>query len=254
MRIDCHNHCSEVRGRWPSAEDVVAGMGRLGIDKTCCSSPITKADAGPEEVREANDDILRCMKRFPDAILGQCFVNPGYARHAQDEITRCVVDGGMSGIKLYHQYRIDEPVQFPVIERCIELGVPVLMHAGHPTTPGSMPNQARLSSGEHFVRLARRYPEAMLVCAHIGGGGDWEWQLKALRGVPNVFLDTSGSVIDQGMVERCVRDLGIQRLLFGTDMNLARGVGKLLDARITERQRERVFGLNFSKLLQRRRV
>ena len=26
--------------------------------------------------------------------------------------------------KLYHQYRIGEPVQFPVIERCIELGVP----------------------------------------------------------------------------------------------------------------------------------
>ena len=69
-----------------------------------------------------------------------------------------------------------------------------------------------------------------------------------------MFLDTSGSVIDQGMVERCVRDLGVQRLLFGTDMNLARGVGKLLDARMTERQRERIFGLNFSKLLRRRRV
>jgi hypothetical protein len=125
------------------------------------------------------------------------------------------------------------------------------MHAGHPTTDDSIPNQPRLSSGEHFVRTARRYPEAKLICAHIGGGGDWEWQLKALREVPSVFLDTSGSVIDQGMVERCVRDLGVQRLLFGTDMNLARSVGKLLAARITERQRERIFGLNFSELLQR---
>jgi hypothetical protein len=125
------------------------------------------------------------------------------------------------------------------------------MHAGHPTTDDSIPNQPRHSSGEHFVRTARRYPEAKLICAHIGGGGDWEWQLKALREVPSVFLDTSGSVIDQGMVERCVRDLGVQRLLFGTDMNLARSVGKLLAARITERQRERIFGLNFSELLQR---
>jgi predicted TIM-barrel fold metal-dependent hydrolase len=227
-------------------------MERAGIDKTCCSHPIATANPTPEEVRQANDDILRCMQRFPDAIFGQCFVNPGYARHAQDEITRCVVDGGMSGVKLYNQYRIDEPVQFPVIERCIELGVPVLMHAGHPTAPDSIPNQPRLSSGEHFVHAARRYPEAMLICAHIGGGGDWEWQLKALREVPSVFLDTSGSVIDQGMIERCVRDLGAQRLLFGTDMNLARGIGKLLDARITARQRERIFGVNFDELVKRR--
>lgn len=254
MRIDCHNHCACERGRWPSAEDVVAGMQALGIDKTCCSHPITKGDATPEEVRQANDDILGCMQRFPDAILGQCFVNPGYARHAQDEITRCIVDNGMIGVKLYHQYRIDEPVQFPIVERCIELGVPVLMHAGHQATPDSIADQPRLSSGEHFVHAARRYPEAMLICAHIGGGGDWEWQLKALREVPNVFLDTSGSVIDQGMIERCVCDLGAQRLLFGTDMNLARGVGKLLDARMGQRQRERIFGLNFSKILRRRRV
>ena len=254
MRIDCHNHCCGAAGRWPAAQDMVASLRKLGVDQACCSHPIAGPRAEPEDVRKANDDILACMRRFPDAILGQCFVNPGHARHAQDEITRCVVDGGMIGVKLYHQYRIDEPVQFPVIERCIDLGVSILMHAGHPSAPEALELQPRISSGEHFVEAARRYPEAMLICGHLGGGGDWEWQLKALREAPSVYVDTSGSVIDQGMVERAARDLGAGRLLFGTDMNHARGVGKLLDAGLTERQRQRIFGENFQKILARRRA
>jgi len=41
--------------------------------------------------------------------------------------------GGMIGLKVYHQYRMDDSVFHPVFERCAELGVPMLMHAGHAT-------------------------------------------------------------------------------------------------------------------------
>lgn len=256
MRIDCHNHChlSSSGKCWPAAADMVAGMRRLDIDQVCCSYPVTSGQAEPEDVRQANDEILACMRRFPGVILGQCYVNPGYARHAQEEITRCVVDHGMMGVKLYHQYGIHDPVQFPIIERCMDLGVAILMHAAHPTAPEALGRQPRVSSGEHFVAAAARYPEAMLICAHIGGGGDWEWQLKALREAPSVYLDTSGTVIDQGMIERCVRELGADRLLFGTDMQHERGVGKILDANITERQRRKIFGESFQKILAKRRA
>jgi len=253
MWIDCHNHCSAREGRWPSIEDLVANAGKLGIGRICCSCPLVGPTAEPKDIEAANDDIMESMRRYPDVILGQCFVNPGYARHTQDEITRCIVDGGMLGVKLYHQYRIDEPVQFPLIERCIDLGVPILMHAGHPTDATTRARQPRISGGEHFASVAKRYPEAMLICGHVGGRGDWAWQIKTLREAPNVYLDTSGSVIDAGMIERCVRDLGAKRLLFATDMSHARGVGKLLDADITERQRKRIAWQNFEGILAKRR-
>jgi len=240
--------------RWPTADVLVESMRRLGIEQCCCSHTVVRESADPQEIREGNDDILGAMQRYPNIILGQCHVNPAYAQAAQDEITRCVVDGGMVGVKLYFQYRIDEPLQFPIVERCIDLGVHILMHASHPTAPENINSRMRVSSGEHFVEIAKRYPEAMIVCGHIGGGGDWEWQIKALRDAPSVYLDTSGSVIDQGMIERCVRDLGAGRLLFGTDMNHVRGVGKLLDAKITKRQRRKIFGENFKKILDRRRI
>ena len=57
-----------------------------------------------------------------------------------------------------------------------------------------MEEQPRISDGGHLAELARRYPEAKLICGHICGGGDWEWTIKALRHAPTVFLDTSGSV------------------------------------------------------------
>jgi len=109
-RIDCHNHCSVGLKRWPDVGDVVENMQRLGIRQTCCSHPITGSVDDPEAVRRGNDDVLAAMERYPDVVLGQCHVNPGYAREAQDEITRCVVDHGMVGVKLYYQYRINEPV------------------------------------------------------------------------------------------------------------------------------------------------
>jgi hypothetical protein len=253
MIIDCHSHCTIDRTDFPSADELVEGMNRYGITKACCSMPCFGMVVTKEEVRHTNDLILGSMKKHPDRILGMCYVNPGYARESQDEITRCVCDGGMIGVKLYHQYQINEPVQFPLIERCIELGIPILMHAGYPAAPELREQQPRISIGDHFADVAQRYPEAMLICGHIGGGGDWERQLKPLREAPSVFLDTSGSVAEAGIIERCVRDLGAERLLFGCDLSMERGLGKLLDAEITERQRRMIFAENFLGILARRR-
>ena len=255
MKIDCHSHCSVSFGPWPDYRKLVEEARLFGIDKVCCSSPLDTKPTDPEQIRAANDDILKAMRAYPDVILGQCFIDPGHVRFAQDEITRCVVDGGMIGLKFYHQYRMDDPVFYPIIERCIELGIPMLMHAGHPTDPETKAAQPRISGAEHFIAPAKRYPEAIFIVGHIGGGGDWEWQIKAMRECPkNVYMDTSGSVIDAGMIEKAVRDLGADRLLFATDMQAERGIGKIMDANISQREKELIWGENFQRILSMRKV
>ena len=255
MRIDCHAHCSVSVGHWPSHHDVVADAKRLGVDKVCCSHPLDTKPTDPKKIRAANDDIMAAMRAYPGVILGQCFIDPGHIRFAQDEITRCVVNGGMIGLKFYHQYRMDDTVFYPVIERCAELGVPMLMHAGHATDPEVIAEQPRGSGADHFIAPARLYPEAVFIVGHIGGGGDWEWQIKAMSQAPkNVYMDTSGSVIDAGMIEKAVRDIGAERLLFATDMSTERGVGKILDADITQRQKEMIWSENFQRILDMRKV
>ena len=254
MIIDCHGHCALDPSVFMSADDTVESLDLYGVDKIAVSLPSAEKFVTPQQVRKYNDEILGSMQKYPDRILGYCFVHPGYAKETQDEITRCIVDGGMIGVKLYYQYTMNDPVQFPLIERCIDLGVPILMHAGYPAAPELKARQPNLTTGEHYADVANRYPEALFICGHLGGGGDWERQLKGLREAPTVYVDTSGSVIDAGMIERAVRELGAKRLLFGCDLTMARGLGKILDANVTARQRGMIFSENFLKLLARRTI
>ena len=98
-------------------------------------------------------------------------------------------------------------------------GVPILHHAGH---------------SHYFVDGAaahlRRRPPRRARPALPRGHADLRPHLRRRRlGVddqgpprcaPSVFLDTSGSVTDDGVVEMAARVLGVDRLLFACDMSM----------------------------------
>lgn len=109
-----------------------------------------------------------------------------------------------------------------------------------------------MSDGGHLAELGHRYPEAMLICAHVCGGGDWEWTIKALRHASNVLLDTSGSVTDDGTMEMAASVLGADRLVFGCDMSMTASVGRIRGADLSKQDKDKILGENMSKLLRRR--
>jgi len=250
--IDCHAHLTHHSRKDYQERDrkLIEAADKLGIDQLCCSILTPRRPATADGFRQCNLWVAEAMKRFKGRVLGYCYVNPGYTREALEEIRRCVEERGFIGIKLYNEYRCTEPVVFPVVELAIELRVPILHHAGHGHYP--FPNQPRISDGGDLAELGRRYPEARLICAHIGGGGDWEWTIKALRHGDNVFLDTSGSVVDEGMIELAARVLGVDRLVFGCDMSMTAGVGKIRGARLTPEAKQKILGGNMRRLLEMR--
>jgi predicted TIM-barrel fold metal-dependent hydrolase len=63
--------------------------------------------------------------------------------------------------------------------------------------------------------------------AHIAGGGDWIHTLAAVRNIPNVYIDLSGSGVDGGMLEACLVSVGAERLLWGCDLTIDTGWAKL---------------------------
>ena len=229
---------------------LIAAADSLGIDQLCCSILTPRRPATADEFRECNQWTAEGMRRFPGRALGYCYVNPGCPREALAEIRRCVEERGFIGIKLYNEHLCTEPIVFPIVELAIELGVPILHHAGH--SHYFVAEQPRMSGGEHLAELARRYPEARLICAHLGGGGDWEWEIKALRHAANVFLDTSGSVVDEGLVEMAIRVAGVERVLFGCDNSLTAGMGKMRGAELSPADKQQVLGGNMQRLLQTR--
>lgn len=205
----------------------------LGIDMTVVSLPLTKGFCTPEEVERANDAVIEAIKRYPDSMRGYVYVDPIMGRYALREIERCVENHGFIGIKLYHQFHMNDPEQYPIIEKSIELGIPVLMHAGK--FKNILPYiKTNVTNAQHMIDAAKRYPEATFQMAHIGGGGDWYWQLKGVKELKNLFIDISGSVHDSGMIERTVQTFGAERILFASDGSYSSSVGKLLSAEISD--------------------
>ena len=63
--------------------------------------------------------------------------------------------------------------------------------------------------------------------AHLGGGGDWAPTLRVARETPNLWIDISGSGCDLDMMHRAVELVGVERMVFGTDLTMCTGWGKL---------------------------
>lgn len=81
------------------------------------------------------------------------------------------------------------------------------------------------SLAAELVKFANQFPEMKLILAHIGCGwdNDYTHQVRAIQQSRhgNVFADTSSSrSITPNLIEWAVREVGAERVLFGTDTPL----------------------------------
>lgn len=251
--INWHEHVStDLNGILDEdqCDRMVQAADRAHIDVLVCSRPISGGCPDPETIKVMNNAVFSAMKRHPGVIKGFAFINPGYVKEALFEIDRCVNELGMIGIKLYNQYFLSDPVVHTVIEKCIELDIPILEHAGKLNLYPSP--QPTISDGTHFAKTALEYPEAVIIMAHIGGGGDWQWSLKAIADSPNIYTDISGSVYDEGIIEQTVGYLGADRVLFGTDGSFSQSIGKLLSSKISADDKIKILNnKKFERYLER---
>ena len=255
--VDMHNHVwfdenkhLDVSG----TKRLLDAADRLGIEKIGISLPLLTERVTPEEFRYANDTVLEAMS-MSSRFIGFAFVDPYFADEARQEIIRCI-NAGMAGVKLYHQFTMDDDAQKPVCDTAAELGVPVLMHAGLGRDPETCSQQPRLSNAQHFLNALEKFPDTVFIQGHIGGGGDWEWNLQVLRNISSdrYFIDLSGSVCDAEIVRRTVEAVGINRVLWATDMSMEESVAKLDAAQLSEEELHLVLHGNFERIQAMRKV
>ena len=200
----------------------------------------------PADIRTINDNTLAAMGWDPGFFRGLCYLNPAHGEGAcLAEIERCVVAGGMIGIKLWVAVNARRPELDPILRRAAELGAPVLHHAWYKTVQ----HVAEESDPSDIADLAVRHPEVTIVMAHLGGGG---WRgVRAVAGCPNVVVDTSGAQPEAGLVEYAVRELGPMRVVFGSDWPLrdfAVQKARVEGARLSARDRRWVLGENARRI------
>jgi predicted TIM-barrel fold metal-dependent hydrolase len=260
--IDAHahfHHAASGRADWErvNASRLQAGD-RIGITYHVASVLGSYGHTSPTyfpspvDVSRGNDAMAELAAAESTRVRWYVTVNPNHTAHALAEIERGRARGAI-GIKLLASRRADDPLLDPVCELAARERLPILHHIWQHRTR-EWPNQ-EISDGHDLALLAARHPDASFVLAHLGGGGDWAHTLPAIRDVPNIHPDLSGSGVDRGMLDAALAVLGPGRLLWACDLTMETGLAKLraldvigLDADdvadIRWRNASRLFGAN----------
>ena len=253
LRIwDGHCHLESFEGRTPGErmQNMLRYADRMGIEKMCLFLGMEFTfHAGPEAMRKQNDEVMEAVKHSNGRALGYAFMNPNYVDDCLDEINRCVRDGPMVGLKFEFDTPAlaDSPPLDRIVARAGELKA-VVMHHTYIKTTGNMVGE---STPVELAELARRHPSVTIICGHTGA--TWELGIPPLRRLQNVYADLSGSDPTSGFTEMAVRELGVDRVMYGSDIggrSFASQLAKVMGANIPLSARPLIMGENLRRVLR----
>jgi predicted TIM-barrel fold metal-dependent hydrolase len=231
------------------AKDVVALLDAAGIRKAVLlstaymfGSPRRQLDNELARVRAENDWTAAQAARFPDRLIAFCGFNP-LKDYALDELKRCAGHPGLKrGIKLHlgnSDVQLDDPAHVEKLRQVFaaanaaHMAIVVHMRASiRNKRPYGAP-QARI----FLERILPAAPDVVVQVAHLGGTGpgfDDPPSREVLAtlaaaverrepGTASLWFDVA-SIVDRDItpadareVAQRVRQIGVERVLYGTD-------------------------------------
>jgi len=209
MIIDVHVFAgTSINGYEQQPEELIRRMNDAGIDR----SVISPVQPRTYHLETENTRIGDWIKRYPDRLTGFCRVDPRLGQEALKELKRSVLELGLKGLFLHpweEGYRIHDDASVEVVRTAGDLGVPVLVAAGYPWVSHA------LQVGE----LAGKCPETSIVMTNGGqiniSGLAQSDAFLALSSNANLYIETSG-LYRQDFIEDVIRELGPERVLFGS--------------------------------------
>lgn len=137
------------------------------------------------------DDLLPIVQCNPRRFRSVANVNPHLHFPIADEVTR-QLDLGAAALKLHPVhggFRCDDRALYPAYEVLQDRGVPLVVHCGTSSFPGSMNENA---DPQFLLPAVRDFPNLNIVLAH--GGRGWWYDTAAFMALsyPNVWIELSG--------------------------------------------------------------
>jgi len=217
-------------------------------------------------------------RRYPDRVLFCGGVDPSFKGldHALEMLERQVTEMGAVSMKFYNghverPWRCDdEEIAYPIYERCRDLGITVLQfHKGFPQGTENiehvMPNDLQ--------KAARDFPELQFLIHHLSVPY-FEETISLAQRFPNVSLVLSSNLCFTPIAPRQVaeqlgrllRDVGVHKLIWGSEAGLGGSPAPYLDAfialkmpedlqegygypSITHEDRRAILGGNFARIM-----
>ncbi|MEO2046032.1 MAG: amidohydrolase family protein [Pirellulales bacterium] len=254
--IDIHGHYGQyvtsggnrLANQFASADatEVVERARRSNIAWTVVSPLLGLMPRGCADAAVGNSEATNVVERT-EGLLQWVVIDPTQPQtfqQADDLLGRekCV------GIKIHpeeHCYPIREHGR-AIFEFAAKHKALILTHSGE---ENSLP--------EDFVPLANDLSEVTLILAHIGCGwdGDPSHQVRAIQAsaAGNIYADTSSAQsILPGLIEWAVAEVGVDRVLFGTDTPLystAMQRARIDRAELSEIEKRKILYDNTASLL-----
>lgn len=279
MIVDVHTHTFPDRIAAPTIEKLaqlahikpftdgsnsalLASMAQAGVDR----SVVLPVATNIRQVFHVNDSAARLNQDYPrTGVLSLGCLHPDLPQW-REELDR-IVELGLKGIKLHPVYQdvdFDDPRYLRILERCGELGLVVLTHAGLDV---GFPGKVNCTP-EMIRRAVEQVGPVTLILAHMGGWKNWD-EVEALLPHTSVYLDTSfslGSMVplgdgyygpnDVGLMGeeqfvRIIRAFGAHRILFGTDSpwgGQAEDLALFRALPLTQEEQQAILGDNAQRL------
>ncbi len=243
--IDAHAYVGDsLFDRSQSPEQLLRLMDLCGVDQAILIPNRPKTYA----LWPANQMVAKAIKQHPDRFFGIARVDPWQRKAALDDLMRAHQVLDLQGLLLHpweEQFQISNAIVYPLLEYAVSQNLPVMIEAGY----------SLVSHPLDIAELANRYPQATIIATHglqldSSGFALTDADL-AMRECPNILMETSGMYAPETM-ENLVRDLGAERLVFGShspwlDLRLELERVRLLN--LTPKQKEMVMGRNILRLL-----
>lgn len=158
----------------------LAGDVETRLDAIAARAVVFAPHVAGGDYRHENDAVIAAARASAGRLIPFCRLNP-HARPATE--ARRAIAAGARGIKLNpraERFTLTHPAVDEIVALAHELGLAVLIHAGHETEP----------LGVDALRLAAAYPGATLILAH-AAITDLAWLHASLDDHPNVLIDTA---------------------------------------------------------------
>jgi predicted TIM-barrel fold metal-dependent hydrolase len=259
--IDAHIHLGHMADFYMpdnSLERMIRIMDKCGIEAVIASHIV---GIMTNHFEYAYAETLKAVTAFPGRIYGFGVFNPHFPKESLELVKAHLGAKGFVGVKVHpagHRYPLDGENYKPLWEYTSRNGVPVLTHTWDATPQNTYPFElvpAQENAQPKLVgTISDRYPTLSIIMAHSGGHYQGHLQaIEAARTHKNVYVDIAGETIGFGLIEWFVKEIGAEKILFGSDINWLdprAHIGRVLGARITAEDRERIFFRNARSLFR----
>lgn len=242
--IDCHAHI----GQWfnfhiPAYDEIslIRGMDLLGINRMCISA---LASIGPDFIY-GNEWVHKVVNIYPKRFFGYIGINPNYPDMIELEIKKHWDKGKMAAVKI-HPETHDSPPDGKEYRKAYEF---LQEQKGF-----LLSHVWGISAVNAYEKLAREYEDVTFILGHSGGTPKAIYRaIELANKYVNIYLDITGSFHYDGMVEFLVKQVGSDRILFGTDapfLDPRPAVGRIGYADISDEEKQKILGLNMKKIME----